>query len=317
MMCRSRIIDLFGPLLSVACALAVAGCVQGTTHEMDGTGGAAGAGAGGTKSSAGGSGAGGMISSSGGATGAGGATGSGGATGAGGKTGSGGATGSGGGTAAGGATGAAGQTGNGQPAILTAFSEDFEDGSFTAPPAKWLSTVRSDGDIANWAIATDGTKVASQSLAADETELVSGDYRWTDSAIEAKVKLRTPDARAGVCVRWKNKNNKYCVYLEQLADAGGGVVNWAMELRMRSDLGSASSLPKVKSKDLIPVIPASLTGWNTVKLEVHGSMYTASLNGMMVFQFADSANLVTTGGIALATSDGGIAEFDDAVATPF
>jgi hypothetical protein len=38
---------------------------------------------------------------------------------------------------------------------------------------------------------------------------------------------------------------------------------------------------------------------------------------MMVFQFADSASLVTTGGIALATNNGGIAEFDDAVATPF
>jgi hypothetical protein len=126
----------------------------------------------------------------------------------------------------------------------------------------------------------------------------------------------TPDARAGVCVRWKNKDNKYCVYLESLATSSG-VVSWTMELRMRSDLGSASSLPKVKSKDLTPLIPASVTDWNTVKLEVHGSMYTASLNGMMVFQFADTANLVNTGGIALATNNGGIAEFDDATATPF
>lgn len=170
--------------------------------------------------------------------------------------------------------------------------------------------------MSQWAITTDGTKVASQSLAADETELVSGDYRWTDASIEAKVKLMTPDARAGVCVRWKNKDNNYCVYLESLATSSG-VVSWTMELRMRSDLGSASSLPKVKSKDLTTMIPASATDWNTVKLEVHGSMYTASLNGMMVFQFADTANLVTAGGIALATNNGGIAEFDDATATPF
>ena len=309
MMSRDRFVRFMGPLLAVACAvacaIAAAGCVQGTMHDMEGTGGAAGPGAGGMTSGSGGSGAGGMVSGSGGKTG------SGGATGAGGRTGSGGATG------AGGATGVAGQTGTGQPAILTAFTEDFEDGSFTAPPAKWLWTVRSDGDMASWAITTDGTKVASQSLAADETELVSGDYRWTDSAIEAKVKLITPDARAGVCVRWKNKDNKYCVYLEQLSDNGAGGTNWAMELRMRSDLGGASSLPKVKNKDLTTMIPASLTGWNTVKLEVHGSTYSASLNGMMVFQFADAANLVTTGGIALATNDGGIAEFDDAVATPF
>ena len=55
----------------------------------------------------------------------------------------------------------------------------------------------------------------------------------------------------------------------------------------------------------------------TPQLDVHGSLYTASLNGTMVFQFADTANLVTTGGIALATNNGGIAEFDDATATPF
>ena len=74
---------------------------------------------------------------------------------------------------------------------------------------------------------------------------------------------------------------------------------------------------KVKSKDLATLIPASVTDWNTVKLEVHGTQYTASLNGMMVFQFTDAANLVDSGGIALATQNGGIAEFDDAVATPF
>ncbi len=316
MTCRGRFLRSMGPMLAAACAVGAAGCVQGMSREMEGTGGATGTGMGGMTSAAGGSGAGGSVTGGGGALGAGGKTGAGGATSAGGATGSGGAGGVSSG-AGGASTGVAGQTGTGQPAILTAFTDDFEDGSFTAPPAKWLSTVRSDGDVSQWAITTDGTKVASQSLPADETELVSGDYRWTDSSIEAKVKLMTPDARAGVCVRWKNKDNKYCVYLEQLADNGAGGASWAMELRMRSDLGSASSLPKVKSKDLTTMIPASLTDWNTVKLEVHGSMYTASLNGMMVFQFADTANLVTTGGIALATNNGGIAEFDDATATPF
>jgi hypothetical protein len=299
MMRRGRLVGSFAPFLATAAAVAIAGCVQGASHEMDGTGGAAVAGMGGTMGGAGGAGTGGSATGTGGSV-----TGTGGKTGAGGRTG------------AGGATGVAGQTGTGQPAILAAFTDDFEDGSFTAPPAKWLSTVRSAGDLSQWAITTDGTKVASQSLAADETELVSGDYRWTDAAIEAKVKLMTPDARAGVCVRWKNKDNKYCVYLESLATSSG-VVSWTMELRMRSDLGSASSLPKVKSKDLTPLIPASVTDWNTVKLEVHGSMYTASLNGMMVFQFAATPNLVNTGGIALATNNGGIAEFDDATATPF
>jgi hypothetical protein len=95
-----------------------------------------------------------------------------------------------------------------------------------------------------------------------------------------------------------------------------GVVSWTMELRMRSDLGSASSPPKVKSKDLATLIPASVAGWNTVKLEVRGTQYTASLNGIMVFQYLDAANLVDSGGIALATEDGAIASFDDASATP-
>ena len=51
------------------------------------------------------------------------------------------------------------------------------------------------------------------------------------------------------------------------------------------------------------MIPASLTGWNTVKLEVHGSTYTASLNGMTVFTFADTANLVTTGGMRIVGNE--------------
>jgi hypothetical protein len=191
-----------GALLAATLALMETGCVQGASQPVDVQGGRGGGqpGSGGAFTAAGG----GAGSGSGGAVGSGGTTGAGGRiTGGGGTT-----TGAGGATTTGGAggvtTGGAGAPG-GQPAVLTAFVDDFEDGSFLAPPAKWLSTVRSDGDLSQWAITTDGSKVASQSLPADETELVSGDYRWTDAAIEAKVKLTTPDARAGVCVRWKTR----------------------------------------------------------------------------------------------------------------
>ena len=51
MMSRDRFIRLVGPLLAVACAVACAiaagGCVQGATHDMEGTGGASGPGMGG------------------------------------------------------------------------------------------------------------------------------------------------------------------------------------------------------------------------------------------------------------------------------
>ena len=305
MTCRAALILAGHCCLAVV--LAASACVQaGGNHHDDGAGGASGGGSGGsTPPGTGGSGSG--V----GGSGLGGATGSGGATGAGGRSGTGGAPGLGGATGG----GQGGFTGN-LPPLVREFTDDFEDGSFTAPPVKWLSTVRSDSDVAAWAIATDGTKVASQSLAADESELVSGDYRWVDVSIEAKVKLLTPDARAGVCVRYKNVDNKYCVYLEQLVN-DAGVIGWTMELRMRSDLGSASSLPKVRNKDRPTPIVASVTDWNTVKLEVHGNQYTASLNGMVAFEFTDSSNLVTTGGVALATNNGGIAKFDDAHAVPF
>jgi len=288
----------------LAAALATSACVQAGASHDDGSGGSGTGGSDRPHDGSGGSGAGG--------SGLGGATGTGGAVtgGTGGRSGTGGAPGLGGATG-----GLGGFTGN-LPPLVREFTDDFEDGSFLTPPVKWLSTVRSDGDMANWTIATDDTKVASQSLAAAESELVSGDYRWQDASIEAKVKLLTPDARAGVCVRYKNVDNKYCVYLEQLVDEAG-VIGWTMELRMRSDLGGASSLPKVRNKDRPTPIAASVTGWNTVKLEVHGTQYTASLNGVVAFEFSDPANLVTTGGVALATNNGGIAKFDDAHAVPF
>jgi 3-keto-disaccharide hydrolase len=290
-----------------------AGCADATIGQPGGGGGgSSGVGSGGAGT--------GGCSSSGGTTGAGsGGNGSGGARvgGTGGTT----VSGTGGGVSPGSGgnsvgTGSGGASVGGPP-LLGAFTDDFEDGDLTRPAtASWRSTVRSDGDMAQWATITDGTKVVAQSLAADESELVGGDYRWRDVAIEAKVKNVTPDPRAGVCVRYKSPNDKWCLYLENIAaDATLGATA-QIELRMRSNLGSASSLPKVKTKDT-PGSTVALGGWNTVKLEVHGSQFTAFLNGTMMFQYTDTANLVDSGGVAVATESGAMAEFDDVVVTPF
>lgn len=244
-------------------------------------------------------------------------TGGAGTTASGGRTSSGGAgTGGAGTTSTGGAgTTASGGTsgGTGDPPILGTFTEDFEDGDLLLPN-RWLSTVYdTGGDTSMWSTATDGTKVAKQGVAAKETELVSGDYRWRDAFIEAKVKLLTPDPRAGVCVRYKSVRDKYCLYIENLAE-DTGVVSGQIELRMRSMLGSPGSLPKVKTRDVGVV--ASLAGWNTVRLEVRGNVYTAIWNGVTVFTFTDTGNLVDAGGIAIATMDEAMAEFDDVTAGP-
>ena len=308
------------PILTVA--LAFAGCANATLGQSDGGGSAdagASGGAGGGSSNTGGARSGGSSGLGTGGSGTGGRiAGSGGSTV---PTGSGGSNaGTGGRISGGGVTpsGSGGSTGTvGGPPLLGAFTDDFEDGDLLKPAsASWRSTVRSAGDMAQWATATDGTKVVAQSLAADESEMVAGDYRWRDVSIEAKVKLITPDPRAGVCVRYKSANDKWCVYLENVAaDATLGATA-QFEMRMRSTLGSASTLPKVKTKDT-PGSTVSLTGWNTVKLEVHGSQFTAWLNGTMMFQYNDTANLVDQGGVGLATEDGAMAEFDDVKATPF
>ena len=120
-----------------------------------------------------------------------------------------------------------------------------------------------------------------------------------------------PTTALRVCVRYKSVRDKYCIYLEQLADTAG-VVTWTMEMRMRSGAGQPCQPdPRSVPRTLTP-IAASVTGLNTVKLEVHGTQYTASLNGVMVFQFNDPGNLVDAGGVALATSPTGAwPELDD------
>ena len=67
-------------------------------------------------------------------------------------------------TAGGGATGAGGATSTGQGGfigtgavpLVPEFTDDFEDGSFTAPPVKWLSTAYNlDPSSYSWSVATD------------------------------------------------------------------------------------------------------------------------------------------------------------------
>ena len=214
--------------------------------------------------------------------------------------------------------GQGGFIGTGVVPLVPEFTDDFEDGSFTAPPVKWLSTAYNlDPTTYSWSIATDGTKVASQTMASDETELVSGDYRWKDASIEAKVKLITPDNRAGVCVRYKSVRDKYCIYLEQLVDE---------RRRRRLDHGDAHALrPGQRQQpaqganegpgDADPGVSHRLEHGEARGPRHHVHGVAERDDGLPVQR--PRRTWSTAGGVALATNNGGIAEFDDATATPF
>ena len=249
-----------------------------------GTGGSGGSGQGGSGgSTTGGKGGTGATGGSGGSTG-----GSGGSTG-----GTGGATGGTGGATGGtgGATG--GSTGTG-PVIPATFFDDFEDGNITTPA--WIDADATLG--ASWAVTTDGTnRVFTQSAAvSDWTMAVSGDYRWTNQVIEAKVKY-TALGMIGVFARFLDTRNYYFLYLD-----GSNII-----LRKRVN-NSSTNLVKIKT-------PAVVGTWYTLKLSVSGSTLVGYLDGTMLVSGTDSD--LKSGGIAVGTSDSATGSFDDVrVTTP-
>jgi hypothetical protein len=212
------------------------------------------------------------------------------ATGAGGASSSGG-----GGTNAG--TGGAGGSAMGKPPVIPAgkvFLDDFEDGEITNP--SWIDADPSLGGM--WSVVSDSggdaggsSKVLAQkATASDWIIAVSGDYRWTDQTVEARVKFTSAPGSLGIFARLKDLDNYYFLYLD-----GSNIV-----LRKRAN-NSSTTLLKVKN-------PTTQGTWYTLKLSVVGSTLTGYLDDKMLVTAMDSD--VAGGGIGVGTN-GASAEFDD------
>jgi hypothetical protein len=183
-----------------------------------------------------------------------------------------------------------------------AFFDDFEDGEFSKP--SWIDADPSLGGM--WAVVTDaagdagaGNKVfAQKSTASDWIMAASGDYRWTDEIVEAKVKFTSNPGSLGIFARFKDPDNYYFLYLD-----GSNII-----LRKRSNAGGNST-----STTILKVKQPTVQGtWYTLKLSVVGTMLTGYLDDKMLVMGTDSD--VTGGGIAVGT-DGASGEFDDVTVT--
>jgi hypothetical protein len=195
-----------------------------------------------------------------------------------------------GGTSSAGTTGSAGTlgiagSGAGGLSGTVLFSDDFEDGLTD----KWVT---SGG---TWAIATDGTKVYTQTATGTGSSLLvsaAGSTTWTDQIVEAKIKItafggQSTSYFAGIFARY-NGSTYYSVLLR----SDGKLV-------IRDGTSSISNA----------VAASIVTGTTyTVRFELVGSSLKAYLNGVLQASVTDATH--TSGGIAIATVNA-TAEFDD------
>jgi hypothetical protein len=143
-----------------------------------------------------------------------------------------------------------------------------------------------------WEIASaDGGKALAQTAAVGDWIIaVSGDYRWTDQVVEAKVKFTSSPGQVGIFARVRDTRNYYFLYID-----GSNVV-----LRKRVN-NSSNDIQKVKT--------ATVEGTTyALKLSVIGNMLVGYLDGKMIVSGSDTG--VATGGIGVGSSDCS-AEFDD------
>ena len=169
------------------------------------------------------------------------------------------------------------------------YSEDFEDGDLTMP--SWIDAEPELGGM--WAATPvdGGTVLAQTASVSDWVIAVSGDYRWTDQVVEARVKITSEPGKAGIFARVRDIRNYYFLYL----DGGSNIV-----LRKRVD-NSSSDVQKVK-------IETDADTWYTLKLSVVGDKLEGYLDGEMLVSGSDTG--VETGGVGVGTADC-TAQFDD------
>jgi Concanavalin A-like lectin/glucanases superfamily len=198
-----------------------------------------------------------------------------------------------GGAAGSSSTGSGGKCNTAGPAG-EAFLDSFEDGEFASCPS-WIDGDPSLGGM--WSVKTDGaSKVLSQNASVSDWIIaVSGNYKWTDQTVQAKVKFTSAPGAIGVFARVQDLRNYYVLYLD-----GSNIV-----LRGRVDNSQLTSV-KVKS-------PAVEGTWYTLKLSVIGSTLTGYLDGVQLVTTTDTG--VKGGGVGVGTDDSGTAEFDDVTVT--
>ena len=287
----------------------VLGCLTpvGYDRNADGGGGTGGAGA-----EAGGVGTGGVApgmggtagsGARGGAVGAGG--GAGGLTGVAGRGGVGGTlavTGTAGTTGAAGTIGTAGTGGTPPPPGTVLYMDNFESDTAGGMAAGWIQG-DTDPGLGTWSVVSDGSNVL-QGVATGSsfTVDIGGDVSWTDYTFQVDAKMISGTSwDLGVYGRFALGTDKANFYEAYMDDSG------SVQLRVKKD-GSTTTLGS-KSK---ATTPPTLNTTYTFKLDMHGSIITVYVDGVMRGMATDVT--LASGGIGVIV-EGGTAEFDNVVVT--
>jgi len=167
-------------------------------------------------------------------------------------------------------------------------SEGFENYS-TFPSGSWTN----GGSGGTWAIATDGTKVASQSSTSSGTYIaVYGSSALTDYSVTSKVKVSSTGIRAGLVGRYTDTGNYYMAYL----------YNGRAYLERRK-AAQTSTLKYVS-------VAYTANTWQTLMLSMQGSTISVWLNGVSVISVVNADLAAGKPGLY---NTKGVAKWDDVV----
>src|SRR5262249_34420402 len=149
----------------------------------------------------------------------------------------------------------------------------------------WLDTDPTLG--AKWSVVSDpsGSKVLAQTGSpSDWAIFITGNLRWTDEIVEAKVRFTGAPSMAGVFGRFRDGRDYYWLYLDS-----SNVI-----LKKRVD-GSSATIAKTK------LMSQPVTGtWYSLRLALVGSSLTGFVDGTKLVDATDSS--LAAGSIGLGTS---------------
>jgi poly(beta-D-mannuronate) lyase len=171
----------------------------------------------------------------------------------------------------------------------TLLSDNFE--SYSSFPSGAWTNASGNG---TWSIATDGSKVATQTSSTSNTYIMTnGTSTWTNYTYSAKVKVGTTSVRNGIVARYTNSNNYYFLVL----------YNGNLVLSKKVS-GSTSTIQQV-------AFTANTSTFYNLQLEVNGTSVKGYVNGALLVQGTDSS---LTNGVPGFYANG-VVEYDDVSVT--
>lgn len=174
------------------------------------------------------------------------------------------------------------------------FSDGFESDAVGAnPPAGWRV------DSGQWdGVVDDGGHVVRHDTVQPAAYLSTGSSQWSDYSVSAGIKTGLLElGSAGVAGRYQDPGDGY-----ECGVTGAQLDLWRVQGGVRQSLAAST------------VLSLDFGSFHTVRLDMHGSQLTCSLDGTTAVHATDAT--FSSGRIALVADAGEAAEFDNVRVTP-